>query len=125
MLAVEVDTSGSIFDGTYGDIINLYVEDLKYEIGLQALADVHEILNARIKHPTPYYETQVTIQRLAGAVVDHDRDIVYGPWLEGISERNRTTHFKGYAAFRKACEAIKPRATEIAYRILDRYVGRL
>ena len=30
-----------------------------------------------------------------------DGGVLYGPWLEGISARNRVTRFKGYASFRK------------------------
>ena len=30
-----------------------------------------------------------------------DGKVVYGPWLEGTSNRNAATQFKGYAVFRK------------------------
>ncbi len=32
----------------------------------------------------------------------HDSNVVYGPWLEGVSSRNQATRFKGYAMFRNA-----------------------
>ena len=81
MYTLELNLSGPLFDGTHHDRVNDFIKDAKWEVGQQALADVQEILDRRIKHPTPYYETQVTIQGLGSDVVVHDRDIIYGPWL--------------------------------------------
>ncbi len=40
------------------------------------------------------------------AIVD-DGGVIYGPWLEGTSNRNKTTRFKGYAAFRKTRDFVR------------------
>src|SRR5688572_30770062 len=55
----------------------------------------------------------------------HDRDIVYGPWLEGTSERNRTTRFRGYAAFRKGMQRVNARLDALTSYALRRCIERL
>ncbi len=101
-MAEDVRLSGPLFDG----LAHLYVEHMitscEQEIAMQAMAYVHENLNASIKHPTPYYETQINIMRRGTDLVVNDRGVIYGPWLEGVGSRNETTRFKGYSSFRRA-----------------------
>ena len=42
-----------------------------------------------------------------------DGGVVYGPWLEGISSRNATTRFKGYAVFRRVAQSLQSDAPRI------------
>ncbi len=43
----------------------------------------------------------------------HDSGIIYGPWLEGVSDRNKTTSFKGYSMFRKVAQQIERKAPQL------------
>lgn len=42
-----------------------------------------------------------------------DSNVTYGPWLEGVSSRNDTTRFKGYAIFRKTRDKLDKSANGI------------
>lgn len=42
-----------------------------------------------------------------------DGNVIYGPWLEGVSSRNRTTHFKGYSMFRRTKQWIEKQRPKI------------
>jgi hypothetical protein len=56
----------------------------------------------------------------------HDSDVVYGPWLEGTSSRNKTTRFKGYQSFRKTQDWIeKTQARKILKKHVDRLTRRM
>ncbi len=50
----------------------------------------------------------------------HDNNVVYGPWLEGVSSRNASTRFKGYHMFRNAQQKVDRRKG----RILKKRVGQ-
>jgi hypothetical protein len=52
-----------------------------------------------------------------GSVVQ-DGGVIYGPWLEGVGSRNRTTRFKGYFTFRRTTAQLNVRATPIAEELL-------
>lgn len=63
---------------------------------------------------TGYYRSNVTANFTEGSLegLITDNGVIYGPWLEGVSSRNDTTRFKGYAAFRRTKEAIDAKAGE-------------
>lgn len=122
---IDIDVSGPLFDGRADAVALEMVDDLQRTLAHQAYAEVMTVLNARIQHPTPYYETQVTVQRLSGSDVVHDRGIVYGPWLEGTSSRNASTSFKGYAAFRRGAEAVRAKLPALTRSVIDRWTRRM
>lgn len=140
MIKVKVAASGPLPEGRFSEIVHDYLEDVTWEIGQQALADVHAILDASIQNPTPYYETQITQQRggaddLTGVasdvtpVVVHDRGVIYGHWLEGTGSRNApVTAFRGYGAFGKTAKALNlanGKTLQLAEAVLQRYLPRL
>lgn len=125
MADVEIKISGALLTGRAPAAIRSMMADIVDQVAVQALADVHLVLNQRIKHPTPYYETQITVQRVGETAVIHDRGVVYGPWLEGVSSRNATTRFKGYAAFRNAAQTANARASRLADSVVQRHMREL
>jgi hypothetical protein len=138
MIKVKVQATGPLVDGEFPAIIHDYLEDVTWQLGQQAFADVHGILDASIRNPTPYYETQITTERggsLEGVesdvtpVVVHDRGVIYGHWLEGDGSRNApVTSFRGYGAFGKTAKALNlanGKALPIAEAVLQKYMPRL
>ncbi|MCK9601722.1 MAG: hypothetical protein M0R06_21950 [Sphaerochaeta sp.] len=125
MITCNVNLSGPIFDGSHQTAVDNFILDARWEVGTQGLANVQQNLDQSIKYPTPYYETQVIIQRFAQADIVHDRDIIYGRWLEGTSERNRTTRFKGYASFRRATQELEGQVDSLVEHVLTRHIGRM
>lgn len=107
---VRIVVSGPIYatPGIRGEIAAM-VEELQYRIAAAALERVHYFLDRSIQHPTPYYETQIMMQRVDPDWIVHDRGIIYGPWLEGTSSRNHSTRFKGYQSFRRATDEVRQR----------------
>lgn len=132
MIDINVSYHGPIVEGHGTEIVEEFVDDMVWEVAAQGLANVNTVLNASIQQPTPYYETQTTLNwgvySGAGAnVIVHDRGIVYGPWLEGIGSRNfPKTSFKGYAAFEKGAIALNNgQALRVANDVLRRYMPHL
>lgn len=122
MITLEVDISGPLSTGGVGRAVAQALAEAVDSVSAQAIADVHWTLNRRIKHPTPYYETQVTMDRAALSNVIHDRGVIYGSWLEGTSYRNQTTRFKGYHAMREATQEADRYAPLMAAQILGRHL---
>lgn len=138
MIAIEVHENGPFLDGGHVAIVHDYLEAATWEVGQQAYADVRGILDASIRNPTPYYETQITQQRggIGGLgslesdvipVAVHDRGVIYGHWLEGTGSRNSpVTSFRGYGAFGKTTGALNGgKALPLAQAVMQRYLPRL
>lgn len=54
-----------------------------------------------------------------------ERGITWAPWLEGVSKRNESTHFKGYGLFRKTRIKLAREWRKTAQDELYRYIGRM
>ena len=87
--------------------IDRWLDDVKRSVAQQGISHLHDLMDAAFRNPTPYYETQVTIQSAGDAEVIHDRGVVYGPWLEGVGSRNATTRFKGYFHWRRTFQHLE------------------
>lgn len=122
---LTVEVSGPLFDRRAPAEIQAMLDQIRWEVGMDAFSELHLIMDQSFKNPTPYYETQVRIDRQRDEVTIDDRGIVYGPWLEGTSSRNQTTRFKGYAMFRKATQYVQGKVTVIAERVVAKTVGKL
>ena len=130
-MSVTVTLHGPLVEGHAMPIVDAYVRDAVWDVASQGLSNVNTVLDASIKEPTPYYETQTTVSwggfsGGASAIV-HDRGIIYGWWLEGIGSRNfPVTSFEGYHAFAKGTIALNSgQALRVAEATLRRYMPRL
>jgi len=103
-------------------MLNVALEEVadytKYEILTQ--------LDSVLQNPTGYYESQIKAERVsAEAFSVNDSNVIYGPWLEGLSSRNQTTRFKGYSTFRIVKNRMAQKAEAIIDAAISRAVGRL
>lgn len=127
MIRIKITTPAHAIDVPHvtRELDNMFT-DMQTDVAAHASAQVHTILNAKIRKPTPYYETQITTERQVDDLVVHDRGVIYGPWLEGTGSRNfPVTRFKGYHAFRDAETAVLSKLDSILERILRKYMAKL
>lgn len=125
-MSTTVKKTGPLFvDGQVEQVMDDFATDAEKAIGDYALAVVGDELRANIQHSTGRYISHVSVETLQDDVLITDGGVVYGPWLEGTSTRNKTTRFKGYASFRRATKRIQDRAAEIAERVLPQHIRRL
>ena len=126
MANVTIDRSGPYFDGRARKAITDLEREWVESVAETGNVMVRANLNAVLRHQTPYYRTRIA------AVRDDpsrwrvsDQGVIYGPWLEGVGSRNRTTRFKGYFTFRRTCQQLDRKAKLIGEFILRRFIGRM
>lgn len=125
VLRIRTRTHGALFDARSHQLFDDFAEDLEEEGAEYALGHIKATFHTNFKHPTGYYESNVEIHNSGGSMEVWDGGYggpVYGPWLEGVGSRNRTTRFKGYHAFRKAASALERRIEGMGDRLLYRNV---
>jgi len=120
-----VRLSGPLFDGRADRALDAYRQAAQEEVGRQGVDDVHAVLDSVLQRPTGRYERGIRTTRQRDDLSINDSGIVYGPWLEGVGSRNRTTRFKGYFTFRKVAQQLQGKAGQIAERILGQYLARM
>lgn len=128
MVSINIRPSygGNLFSGAARDrIMREYENDVELAGAQRAEQLIGERLERVLREPTGYYQSQIGVRRDSGDYSVTDNNVIYGPWLEGESERNRTTRFKGYATFRHVGQIMDRQLQRIGARILDRYARRL
>lgn len=84
-----------------------------------------ELINV-LQHPTGYYESRIVAEPISADQWSiNDSNVIYGPWLEGLSSRNQSTRFKGYATFRRVQGRISQKSAEIVQAWVSRTLGSL
>ena len=119
-----IRVSGPLFNGQADRAVQDFLDDARREVAQQAHADVMRNLDTSIRHPTPYYETQINIRDQGDASVVNDRGIVYGPWLE-MGGHRRHTRFKGYASFRRATATLQGQIPRLVDVVLRRHIAKM
>lgn len=125
MESITVEIGGPIFDGRARQAGRELAQAIVDRLANHALERVQFNLDGSIKNPTPYYETQINIAGYMTDRVINDRGVIYGNWLEGTSERNTRSRFKGYASFRRARQDTAAKVQELADSEVRQFIGRM
>ena len=128
-IQTRMHASGPLFDHRSTAAFDDFQEELEEEAAEWALDHIKDTYHRSFRNPTPAYEFTVRVRksRAGSEVWDGGHGgAVYGPWLEGVGSRNRTTRFKGYWAFRKATAALDRNIDDIGDRLFRlHYLRRL
>jgi hypothetical protein len=124
-LRLDVEISGPLVDGRLEHAIVVGLDDALDKTAQRGVDLVRFRLQGVLRHPTGHYESMIQTERAGADRMVTDGGIIYGPWLEGVSERNRTTRFKGYATFRRTVGELDRQAGPIADRAIGDRIGAL
>lgn len=126
-ISLKFDVSGPLADGTAGKLVDTWAENTTQALGELAV----EMLRAfpmdksgRAKggfqqnlHATRKSLNEV---RVAGPNI---KGVAWSPWLEGTSQRNQGSKFRGYHLFRKTRLALQKQAPAIGQAELDKVIA--
>ena len=126
-LDVKVTTQGPLFTGKAANLMGKAMNSAIREVvqkGEQRLAEQLRPRPAGVylsvsqaqpgKASTGNYRRNISSEFKNQSAMIHDNDVVYGPWLEGVSSRNApTTRFKGYGQFRATATYLQKIAKSI------------
>lgn len=121
----KVTASGPLFDGGAEKAVEDFRRAAEEEIGKEGVTMIQTQLDRVLRHPTGYYRSRITTERAGDRVQVTDGGVVYGPWLEGVGSRNKSTRFKGYRTFRLVAQQLQKKVGPIAERVLPGYLGRM
>ena len=125
MYSVSVHTSGPLFDGRAEKAAQDSLEPITRAVAVRGVVLVRSILAEVLKHPTGYYQSNISYTGDNPATISDNR-VVYGPWLEGVGSRNSpVTRFPGYHTFRKATPALDRVALNTANQVIQRFIARM
>lgn len=123
---VTVDRSGPLFDGRANAAVWRALDEAKKDLGDRGLRMLLAGGFRRFEtHPTMRWETGLNIR--VGAyndVIIYD-PVIYNAWLEGVSQRNQSTRFKGYHLFRQTRQRLQRIAGPVTEAHLDAHMAEM
>jgi hypothetical protein len=125
---IDVDMHGPIFDAARRTAeMHRFSREVVYDVASQGRSNWMMFLDRSIRNPTPYYETQIRVERVGEERARvHDGGVVYGPWLEGTGSRNSpVTSFAGYQSARQAAALTDAQVPVLVRPAVARLVERL
>lgn len=125
MTSAKVTFSGPLFDGRAQAAMDDIVADVADKLGTEGQRRVLLGLDATLRRPTGAYRSRITKYANAGQARVHDNRGIYGPWLEGIGSRNKTTRFKGYRNFRNATQQLNRGAKALADNVIAQHIDKM
>jgi hypothetical protein len=126
MADLEVEFRGPVFSPFADNVINAATRQIEQDVARETHRRVRLLETAFFRHPTGNYRAHTLMRARAGYHEVTDSGVIYGPWLEGIGSRNRTTRFKGYFFWRKTLQSMqRSGALAIAQPTVDRLVRAL
>lgn len=125
----EITTRGPFFDTRRSRFTTEFCGDVAREVAETAETYWIGGMRRTFKEPTPIYWNTTKIQNRGKVVTLNDGGraggLVYGPWLEGVGSRNKTTRFKGYFNLRKAAQKVRGEVKKLAAPLLVHYYRRM
>jgi hypothetical protein len=125
---IHVATKGPLFNGVAKHELELAVAAVQREVASYAEYQWQMNMTDSFQNPTGTYQSKVNIARRGLDLVVNDgypgSGVLYGPWLEGVGSRNKTTRFKGYFALRRAAQSVALKSAAIAEPIIRRFITR-
>ena len=123
MISVHVVKTGPFFEGRAVRQLDLACEDIEQRVATFGASIIRTELHKVLKVETPYYRLQNEARRIQDGWEIWDRDVIYGPWLEGVGSRNYPrTRFRGYATYRRKFQEIDRRAGVMANYIMREWI---
>ena len=115
-----------VAQGVISDLVELGTERLDQMLRPRPAGVYLSVQEAQKgKASTGHYRRNIhpMVKDLYGRI--DDGGVVYGPWLEGVSSRNQTTRFKGYASFRRTAQFMRKQVRAIMQRRMGRAIQEL
>ena len=123
-----VNVSGPLFDGQADDAVKRFTEDVRKAIADEGARMLREFPMDKTGRARGGFQENLRVLtsgnalRIRGPLIT---GVAWTPWLEGTSERNRSTSFKGYHLFRKTRLELDRKSGEIAQRELEKFLPEM
>lgn len=122
-MGVVIVRTGPMFDGRARRQTDLACQDISRRVAVLGASMARATMHTTFKNETPYYRLQNEARPDPPGWMIWDRNVIYGPWLEGIGSRNYpVTRFRGYGIYRRTTQQLDRRAGVIASYTLREYL---
>lgn len=127
-VTADIQVQGPLADGRADEALKKWAERTAKALGDEGIERLRAFPMNKTGRAHGGFENAlhlVTAGPVARIPGPNIKGVVWTPWLEGTSQRNESTGFKGYHMFRKTRLALQKRAPEVGQRELDRIMPEI
>lgn len=124
-VTAHVRPLGPLADGSAPQIVHAWADSVKKDIAAEGVNRLKSFAMDKSGRATGRYQSELQTSNLAYNDIRISDPLVYSPWLEGTSNRNQSTRFKGYRLWRKTAQLLEDDAGKIAERRMPELVQKL
>jgi len=121
----EVIVSGPLFDGRADAAVTAWLDDTKKDLASTAADMLRAFPMDKTGRARGGFQSNINAvsrgpdQVITGPTI---RGVAWTPWLEGTSQRNNSTRFKGYRLFRQTAAELSLHVKPVAEEKLPPYI---
>ena len=118
----DIQVQGPLADGRAEDAMKTWAERTAKALGDEGIERLRAFPMNKTGRAHGGFENSlhlITAGPVARIPGPNIKGVVWTPWLEGTSQRNSSTGFKGYHLFRKTRLELQRRAPEVGQKVLD------
>ena len=128
-IEVHLDVSGPLADGRADRVLGEWARNTSQALGDEAVRLLREFPMDKTGRATGAFQRELhAVQSSRNTVIvrgPQEKGVAWSPWLEGTTERNRSTRFKGYHLFRKTRQQLDDKAPDIGQRELEKLLPQI
>lgn len=124
-MRATVKLTGPLADGRAPQIVHAWADGVKKDIAGQGMRMLRAVHMDKTGRGTGHYQAELQATTIGFNDIKLHDPVIYGPWLEGSSQRNRSTRFKGYHLWRQTAQELQRQAPDIAGKRMPELVRAL
>lgn len=121
-LTTDLKVYGKLVKGEEAPAVRAFFRDAKALVAREGEQQAKARALAKPRDPTGAFSRSIAVHdfKKGRTIMASYPEVLYGPWLEGTSERNQSTRFKGYKIFRLTRAWLRRNVTPI---LQDRFAA--
>lgn len=126
-ISAYVTVAGPLMEGRGPQILQRFFDDATKLVAEHGRDELRKRATSKPKRPTGAFASAITIKpfKKGRTVIADYPQVLYSPWLEGVSSRNQSTRFKGYRSFKLTRARLRKQVGHLVQGLLDRAIAEL
>jgi len=126
-ISAYVTVAGPLMEGRGPAVLQRFFDDATKLVAEAGRDELRKRATSKPRHPTGATAGAIVVRDFAKGktIITDYPQVLYGPWLEGVSARNQSTRFPGYRMFKLTRGRLRKRVGELVQGLLDRAVAEL
>jgi len=126
-ISAYVTVAGPLMEGRGPAVLQQFFDDATKLVAEAGRDELRKRATSKPRHPTGATAGAIVVRDFAKGktIITDYPEVLYAPWLEGVSARNQSSRFRGYRMFKLTRGRLRKRVGPLVQDLLNRAVAEL